>query len=442
MVVNEAAVGKSLLPDPLPKASPLADPRIRVMLWTLFVVYTLNFLDRQVVAILAEPIKHDLNLSDTQIGLMTGLAFALFYTVLGIPIARYADSPATSRVGLISISLAIWSAMTLVSGLAQNFAQLLLARIGVGVGEAGCTPAAHSLISDAVPSEKRASAIAFYGLGIPVGSLLGLIVGGVLNDAFGWRVAFMAVGVPGLLLALILGFIIKEPRHLAFTNAIAQAPRSPLSAIEALREVFGSRTFVLLAVAASVTAFLGYGKGVWTVILFIRSHGLSAGQTGLLLGVVIGLAGVIGTWLGGALADRFGKVDKRHILTGPAIGMMVAAPVLFAGYSVADWRLAIGLLVVPTMLNAAYYGPTYACVQGLVRPEARAMASAVMLFAQNLIGLGLGPLLFGMMSDAFRPMAGAESVRWVLYGAAWLGLIPSFFFWRASLRLRTDLKSG
>lgn len=442
MPANENVKGTADIPDSPPIATPRPDPRIRVMLWTLLLVYILNFLDRQVVTILAEPIKNDLRLSDTQIGLMTGLAFALFYTVLGIPIARYADSPQTNRVGLISIALAVWSAMTMICGFAQNFVQLLLARIGVGVGEAGCTPAAHSLISDAVPPERRSSAIAFYGLGIPVGSLLGLIVGGTLNDAFGWRVAFMAVGVPGLLLALVLGFLIKEPRHLVFTGMVAAKPRSPLSAREALREVFGSRTFVLLAIAASVTAFLGYGKGVWAVILFIRSHGLSAGETGLLLGVIIGTAGIVGTWLGGALADRFGRVDKRHILTMPAIGMLIAAPILFIGYSVTDWRVAVALLVLPTALNTAYYGPTYACVQGLVRPEARAMASAVMLFAQNLIGLGLGPLLFGMMSDAFKPMAGTESVRWVLYGAAWLGLIPAFFFWRASLRLNIDLKSG
>ena len=442
MTANENVKGATDIPDSPPIATSRPDPRIRVMLWTLLLVYILNFLDRQVVTILAEPIKNDLHLSDTQIGLMTGLAFALFYTVLGIPIARYADSPQTNRVGLISIALAVWSAMTMICGFAQNFVQLLLARMGVGVGEAGCTPAAHSLISDAVTPQKRSSAIAFYGLGIPVGSLLGLIVGGTLNDAYGWRVAFMAVGVPGLLLALALGFLIKEPRHLAFTGMAAAKPRSPLSAREALREVFGSRTFVLLAIAASVTAFLGYGKGVWAVILFIRSHGLSAGETGLLLGIIIGTAGIVGTWLGGAMADRFGRVHKRHVLTMPAIGMLIAAPILFIGYSVTDWRVAIALLVLPTVLNTAYYGPTYACVQGLVRPEARAMASAIMLFAQNLIGLGLGPLLFGMMSDAFKPMAGAESVRWVLYGAAWLGLIPAFFFWRASLRLSVDLKSG
>lgn len=416
----------------------------KLLLWILMVVYILNFLDRQIVNILAEPISRDLGLSDTQIGLLTGLAFALFYTLLGIPIARYADNSNTNRVGLIAISLAVWSAMTAVCGMAQNFLQLALARVGVGVGEAGCTPAAHSLITDSVPAEKRSSAIAFYGLGIPVGGLLGLVIGGALNDAYGWRAAFMIVAVPGLLMAALLPFILREPRKAenAARAISGDKARAVLSTKEALKEVFSSRAFVLLAIAASVTAFLSYGKGVWAVILFIRSHGLSPGETGTLLGVGLGVAGAVGTWLGGVMADRFGKADKRHILSTPALGMVVAAPLLFLGYYATNWRVALALLFIPTMLNFTYYGPTYACVQGLVRPEARAMAAAVMLFAQNLIGLGLGPLLFGMMSDAFKPIAGDESVRWVLYGAAWLGLIPAFFFWRASLRLKDELKSG
>ena len=414
----------------------------RTMLWVLLIVYILNFLDRQIVNILAEPIARDLKLSDSDIGLMTGLAFALFYTFLGLPIARYADRPSTNRVGLISVSLAIWSGMTVLCGMAQNFVQLLLARIGVGVGEAGCTPAAHSLITDAVEPAKRSSAIAFYGLGIPIGSLLGLIVGGIVNDLWGWRVAFMVVGVPGLLLAFMVPMFIKEVRARGADAAATTGASGALSIGEALREVFSTRAFVYIAIAASFTAFLGYGKGVWALILFQRSHGLSAGETGLLLGVALGFACILGTWLGGYFADRFGKTDRRHMLTTPAIGMAVAAPILFLGYAVTEWHVAIALLFVPTVLNAAYYGPTFACVHGLVQPEARAMASAVMLFLQNLIGLGLGPLLFGMASEELKPTLGTESVRYVLYGAAWLGLIPAFFFWRASLRLGKELKSG
>lgn len=432
MSQNDAMAAAATVP-----AGEAATP-VRRMLWVLLAVYILNFLDRQIVNILAEPIARDLSLSDADIGLLTGLAFALFYTFLGIPIARYADKPSTNRIGLISVSLAIWSGMTVLCGMAQNFTQLLLARIGVGVGEAGCTPAAHSLITDRVEPAKRASAIAFYGLGIPIGSLLGLIVGGLIADAWGWRIAFMVVGVPGILLALLLPMMIKEVRHKAPAGTAA-AP-AEFSVGGALKEVFGTRAFLYIAIASSFTAFLGYGKGVWALILFQRSHGLSPGETGLLLGVALGIAGIFGTWLGGYLADRFGKVDKRHMLTTPAVGMAIAAPILFLGYWVDEWHVAIALLFVPTVLNAAYYGPTFACVHGLVRPQARAMASAVMLFLQNLIGLGLGPLLFGIASEMLKPAVGVESVRYVLYGAAWLGLIPAFFFWRASLRLNSELK--
>lgn len=413
----------------------------RLLLWTLLVVYIFNFLDRQIVTILAEPINRELGLSDTQLGLLTGLAFALFYAVLGIPIARYADRPTSNRVGLISVSLVIWSGMTAVCGMAQNFTQLLLARVGVGVGEAGCTPAAHSLISDMVPAERRASAIAFYGLGIPIGTLIGKVIGGFLADSIGWRGAFFVVGLPGLALAAFVWVALREPRHGSIAVALRSAapPVARLGAGEALRELMGNRAFVLLAIAASFAAFLSYGKNVWSAIFFMRSHGLSASETGLWLGLVLGTAGGFGTWVGGWVADRFGRVNRRHILTGPAIGMALAAPLLFIAYSQTDWRAAMAIMVVTSILNAAYYGPTYALAQQLVRPQARATATALMVFAQNLIGLGLGPLLFGMMSDAFKPMAGVESVRWVLFGASWLGVIPAFFFWRASLRLNAAL---
>ena len=415
----------------------------RTMLWILLIVYIFNFLDRQIVNILAEPIKTDLGLSDTQLGLLAGPAFAVFYALLGIPIARYADKDGTNRVRLIALALAIWSAMTAVCGLAQNFVQLLFARIGVGVGEAGCTPAAHSLISDSVAPEKRSSAIAFYGLGVPIGSLLGLIIGGIVNDLYGWRIALMLVGAPGLLLALVVLFVMREPRHSSTAEAAATAAAvTRLSTGEAMREIFTSRAFIYILIASSVVAFLGYGKALWTISFFIRSHGLSTTEAGLSMAVVLGLAGVFGTWLGGKMADKFGARDKRHILTFPAYGMALAAPILFLGYFMEDWRVAVALLIIPTILNSAYYGPAYACVQGLVRPQARAVAASIMLFGQNLIGLGFGPFLFGVLSDALQPLAGQESVRWVLYGAAWLGLIPAFFFWRASLRLNAELKSG
>jgi MFS family permease len=426
---------------PVLQTEDVAATSTKAMLWMLLVVYILNFLDRQIVAILAEPMKREFGLTDTQLGLLAGPAFAVFYAVLGVPIARYADKARTNRVWLISISLAIWSAMTAICGVAQNFVQLALARVGVGVGEAGCTPAAHSLIADCVLPEKRSSAIAFYGLGIPIGGLLGLIIGGIVNDLYGWRAAFMIVGAPGILLALILPKIIKDPRgSVLMPHAVAGSPaKAVLPLGEAARQIFASKAYLYIFIAASFTAFLSYGKGLWTISFFIRSHGFSTTEAGIAMAVALGVSGIIGTWLGGKMADVFGKRDKRHLLTLPAIGMTIAAPLLFASYWADDWRIAVALLVIPTILNSAYYGPAYGCVQGLVRRELRAVAASLVVFGQNLIGLGLGPLAFGMLSDALQPVAGTDSVRWVLYGAAWLGLIPAFFFWRASLRLNAEL---
>ena len=413
---------------------------LRITLWVLLAVYTLNFLDRQILNILAEPIKRDLGLTDTQLGLLAGPAFAVFYAVLGIPIARYADRGSTNRVTLISVALAIWSGMTVLCGFAQNFWQMALARVGVGVGEAGCTPSAHSLISDAVAPEKRASAIAFYGMGVPIGTLLGLVIGGVVNDIWGWRVALMLVGAPGLLLALLLPFLLRDPRRFGLLKGdSAPVGPPPIPVRKAVAEIFTSRAYVLLLVAASFAAFLSYGKGLWTLSLFIRSHGMTTTEVGVIGAVSLGVAGIFGTWLGGWAADRFGHINRRHILTLPAIGMAIAAPIQFLGYGAPIWWVAGLLILVPTILNAAYYGPTYACVQGLVRKELRSVAAAVVLFGQNLIGLGLGPFVFGALSDYLQPMAGTESVRWVLFGAAWLGFIPAFFFWRASLRLNAEL---
>lgn len=411
------------------------DRPTRVMLWTLLVVYIFNFLDRQIVVILAEPIARDLDLSDTQIGLMSGMAFALLYTVLGMPIARYADRSTTDRGKLIAVSLAIWSAMTALCGVAQNFTQLLLARMGVGVGEAGCTPAAHSLIADRVPPERRASALAFYALGIPIGSLLGMLIGGTLADTLGWRSAFLVVGLPGTVLAVLVVAMLKDSNRPVREPAQGQADNM----VQALKTIFRSRAYVLLLLAGSAAAFLAYGKSQWIAIFFQRTHGLSPGEVGFWFGLGGGAAGIAGTWLGGWLADRFGRHNRRHVMTAPAIGMAIAAPLSFAAFFMTDWRLALLLLMIPTLCNTLYYGPTYSGVQGLVPLRTRAMATATLLFGQNLIGLGLGPLFFGMLSDMLQPQYGTDSVRYVLYGAAWLGLIPAFFFWRCSLRLNSEL---
>lgn len=413
---------------------------VKLTLWILLTVYIFNFIDRQIVNILAEPIARDLGLSDTQIGLMTGLAFALFYTVLGIPIARFADRSSTSRPAVIATALAVWSGMTALCGLAQNFSQLLLARIGVGVGEAGCTPPAHSLISDIVPPEKRSSALAFYSLGIPIGTLMGMVIGGILADFVGWREAFLIVGLPGVALALVVWFVLKDPRR-SDAQMILRNQNQPaaLPLMDALRVVMSSRAFVLLLFAGSAASFLSYGKTTWTTIFFQRTHDLTPGEVGLWFGIVGGVGGIVGTVLGGYLADRFGAKNRRHVLSAPAIGMALAVPLALLAYNSPSWPMALVLLFLPTMFNSFYYGPTYSAAQGLVPIRARAIAAATLLFFQNLIGLGLGPLFFGILSDLLQPAYGTESVRYVLYGAAFLGLVPAYFFWRCGLRLNEEL---
>lgn len=403
----------------------------------LTVIYVFNFIDRQILNILAESIAKELSLSDTQIGLMTGFAFAVFYTFMGIPLARYADRPDSDRITLMAICLAVWSGMTAACGLAQNYGQLLLARIGVGAGEAGCTPAAISIIADIFPKEKRSSAMGIYMMGVPIGSLFGLIAGGMMADAFGWRIALLVVGLPGIAMALLLYFLVKDPRHNGVTSA-ARPPTLPWR--EAMRELMASRAFTLLVIASSVNAFLAYGKGVWQIIFFMRSHGLSASEVGLAIGLTVGICGIIGSTVGGRLADWFGTRNPAHYFIMPAVGFLVAIPFSIAAYSASDWRFALALMVVPAICGTLNYGPGMSVVQGIFRPQTRATATAVKLFFQTLVGLGLGPLLFGIISDALKPIAGPESVRWVLLGSTLLGIIPAVLLWVAGMSLPRELR--
>ena len=278
-------------------------------LGVLVVVYTFNFIDRQILSILLEPIKQDLGLSDSALGMLTGFAFALFYATLGIPIARFADR--SNRRNLIAWALAIWSAMTAVSGLAQNFWHLLLARIGVGVGEAGCSPPAHSMLADYFPTENRATALGIYSLGIPFGILFGFIAGGWLNEFFGWRVAFFIVGVPGLLLAILVRFTLREPPRGMAEGRVADEEQPTI--METFRFLWSKRAFRHMAVGGGLTAFVGYGVITWVPSFLIRSYGMSTGDVGTYLGLILGIPGGIGIALGGYLADRYGARDTAGI---------------------------------------------------------------------------------------------------------------------------------
>jgi len=410
-------------------------------LWLLLAVSTMNFLDRKVASILAEPMKVDLGLSDTQVGMMTGLAFATFYTFVGIPIARYSDRFNTSRPRLIAGALVFWSVMTALCGMAQNFIQLLLARIGVGAGEAGCTPPSHSLISDMFPVEKRTAALAFYGLGLPLGTMLGMSMGGIFADLFGWRTAFILCAVPGILFGLLTWALVPEPRKRLLQQNNGVVPEDhkapPLGSV--FSEVIKSRAFVFLTIAMSIGSFLSYGKGVWQAVFLIRVHDASPSGAGLALGLVAGLGSAAGAWLGGILATRFGVIRRRYILTVVWIGQLVSMPISLAAYSVGEWHWAAILMLAPAVVSGLSYGPVFTCLQGLVRPASRGAAVAMFLLVQNLVGLGLGPMIFGMLSDYFEPWAGIESVRYVLYLSVLLAPIPAVSFWLASRYLDREM---
>lgn len=436
-----------------PVIPPVSKAYRRYALSVLLVIYILNFLDRQIVAILAEPIKHDLHLADWQLGVMTGLAFALFYTVLGIPIARYAETGHRPRI--IAVAAGLWSLFTLACGFAQNFVQLVACRVGVGVGEAGCTPPAHSLITDYTPREKRASALAFYALGTPLGGLLGLALGGLIADAYGWRTAFLFAGLPGLLMALIAWTTLREPRRQLHVDLAALKASRP-DFKTAMAEIRGKRTFWLIAFAAAIKAFIGYGAAAFLAPFFFRNHAaeltviadrFGLGLTGFLgvaLGIVLGLTGAVGTWLGGYLADKYGARDLRAYVSIPAISTLMGIPFYIAGLLTDSAVFALILFAFPPVLNTLWYGPGYAAVQGLVQPQTRATASAVLLFIINLIGLGLGPLGVGAVSDFISGPMGlgsAEGVRWSLMLFVLFGAVASGLFWLARSSIREEMVS-
>ncbi len=408
---------------------------LNLTLGVLLIVYVFNFLDRQIMTILAEPIARDLDLNDTEIGVLTGLSFALLYSTLGLPIARLADRPRTDRVKLIAVAVAVWSLATALCGGARSFVQLAIARVFVGVGEAGGTPPAHSLITDVAAPEKRARAFAIYQLGPPIGGLIGMVLGGFLAGTLGWRMAFVAVGLPGLVLAVIVVLLLRDPRRSGGPSA--QAVPLPLG--DALRQILASKAMRLLLTTAGFASFATYGVLIWTTIFFQRSHHLTPAETGLWFGLVNGIGSILGVWLGGQIGDRHRARGKQHLLTIPAVAQALSVPFLLAALLVGDWRLSMILFFPAIVLNWIYVAPYYSAVQGLVPPAARAVASAAILLMQNLIGLGLGPVLLGFCSDLLKPTYGAESVRYVLFITGLVSLMAALLLWRARRHLPEEL---
>jgi MFS family permease len=360
------------------------------VLGALLVVYTFNFIDRVVIGIIQEPIKAEFGLTDFQLGLLGGPAFALLYTLLGIPVARFAERH--NRMTILAVCLGIWSAMTAACGFAVNYATLFAARVGVSIGEAGCTPPANSVISDYFPPDRRATALSIYALGIPIGSMIAAVGGGYIATEVGWREAFIWLGVPGIVLAVIVKLTVKEPPRSApkgdtpsFSSAVAALAKKP--------------TFWHIAFGSALASFVGYGVGQYLTSFMIRTHGFSLFEAASIIGVVLGLCAAIGTFTSGFLADRISRRHPNALAWLPALGFVIATPLYLLSFILPNIWLAMPALMVAAIAHYFYLGPMYAVTQGVVAPRMRATAVAVLLFVVNLIGYGMGPPVIGALSD-------------------------------------------
>jgi predicted MFS family arabinose efflux permease len=402
--------------------------RPRVVLAMLLLVYSFNFLDRQILSILAMPVKADLRLSDSQLGLLGGLAFATLYCTMAIPIAMLADR--TSRSWVITISLAVWSGFTALCGTAQGFAQMFLFRVGVGVGEAGGVAPSYALIADTFPPGKRARALAIYGLGIPIGSAVGVLLGGAIAAAIEWRTAFVVMGVAGLLTAPVFRLLVRDP------------PRAAPAERSAMRPVFGmlarKPAFWLLSLGGAAGSTAGYGIAFWLPSLMMRSFGLDLAETGRFVGALLLTGGVAGILLGGVIADRWGRRTRRAYALVPAIAYVAGVPLMAAAMLSGSWQAALALFVVPQALVYAWPGPLLTAVQQLVPGAMRSTASACFLLINNLIGLGLGSWLVGALSKALTPQLGDEALRYAMLGTLVFYLIAGVLMAAAARVLPQD----
>lgn len=353
-------------------------------------IYMFNFIDRMIISVVGEPIRREFGLSDFQLGIMGGAAFALFYGGIGIPLARLAER--ISRVGIVAAATALWSAMTMLSGLAGSYAQLLLARMGVGIGEAGFTPPVVSMIADRFAPERRATVFSLIAVGVSVGGAVGALGGGAITQAYGWRMAFLAMGAPGLALALLLVLTIAEP---ARRNAAADAP----SFAAVLRQTGKSRAFVAFTVGSGVVALVGFGLSLFLIPLLVRRFGFELRDAALTFALTFSAATALGGVVGGILADRFAACDHRRYGTAPMLAIALALPLYLAAIHQDDWRVLAGLLFAATFCLYAFLPTIMTVTQRLVEPRMRATAAAIHAFGQTVFGLGLGSAFLGLMSD-------------------------------------------
>lgn len=405
---------------------------LNYVLVMLTLVYVFNFADRQILVILQESIKEDLQLSDTELGLLSGFIFAIFYVGLGIPIAQYADRG--SRRNIVAGSLGLWSIMTAISGYAGNFIQLLLARMGVGIGQAGESPAAHAMISDYFPPEKRTAALSIYSMGLYIGILIAFLMGGYLNQHFGWRTAFLVMGVPGIAFSLLFYVMVKEPKKGA-TDVRETTSGKTYTLRNALKLLFSNQIFLYLAIAIALHMFCIFALLNWAPSFLSRLHGMKNISIGVSLGLIFGVSGAIGTYVRKILTDRLGKRDKRYHLKVPAYSILISILFTAGALFIQNNYLTLVCLGVSAFLQSMYLGPFIAVAHSLVPASMRALNSAIVLFILNLFGLGFGPLVVGIISDLLAPSLGIESLRWALSIILVVNVASAALFFAASKKI-------
>lgn len=408
------------------------------VLGVLLIAYVSNAMDRAVLSVLLPAIKEEFTATDTQLGLLGGMGFAFFYAVFGLPLAAWADRG--DRRGILAVCVLAWSVATAWCGSASSLGMLLIARMATAIGEAGGGPPSHSLISDYFGPTDRGTAMAVFALGVPIGAMLGNFAGGWLGDAFGWRAAFLMLGALGLPVALLTAVTVREPARGAQEPAAARVPAQALPVIDSLRALWAIRSFRNLCMAAALHSFVLYGANVFNAVFLVRSHGMSGAQAGTLMGLA-SLLSTAGTFAAGYCADRAGRRtgDSRWYLWLPGIATVLCVPLQVTVYQVREPPLMVACFLGLAVFGAAYFGPTYAMTQALAPLRARAMATAVLLFVQTLIGLGLGPPFVGMVSDAFAALVGAAALSWALVMAAAFNIAAAGFYLRSAQTLRQDL---
>ncbi len=421
---------------PSPAAAHLSDFEKAYVLFLLLLVYISNYADRILLGILLPYIKAEFNLNDTELGFLHGTAFAIFYATLGVPIAIYADRG--NRKFVIVAATTIWSAMTYVCGMAQSYWQLVFARIGVGVGEAGSNPPSHSIISDLFTLKYRGTALAIFSQGVSLGIVVGLYGGAQIAAEYGWRMAFYALGLPGILIALLVLLTMKEPQRGASEGRVLTG--QPPSIGTTFKFIASQKSLVHLLTGATLTTLVGYSGVLWWPSFIMRSHGLSPADMSAFLALVFGLGSGFGIFLGGFLSDYFGRRDVKLMPRVVAFAILFGLPFGAALYLVDNSSMVFLIIGIPAAAGGMYLGPSIAMVQSLVAVRMRTVASALFLFIINLIGMGLGSLIIGALSDGMTPQLGQDALRYALLIVTVFNVWAVYHYWQAGKFIEADLK--